>query len=175
MSATVRARIAQDVNAMAHSSAMSARDQARFTPTEAAQFRIQASMYVASVTWDLGEYERLAQGFIGTCPDTSTATSRPRSMFDSRLGYFVEVCLRRRSCVIPRPLDIKLPQGSALTCCRVISPYQKPQRPYRCAGAPQMHSHRGGCTGRIDAVHTIKLLTRAIPNFRDIRGLIGVG
>ena len=42
---------------------------------------------------------------------------------------------------------------------------------YRCAGAPQVHSRRGGCTGRIDAVHTMQsALSRNIqspryPNF----------
>jgi hypothetical protein len=105
MSATAQARIVRDANEMAHSNAMSARDQARFTPTEAARFRIQARMNVASVTCDLGEYERLAQGSLGTCSDTSTATSGPRSMFNGRLGRFSRGCPATALLRSPAPIE----------------------------------------------------------------------
>ncbi|UPX18477.1 uncharacterized protein EKO05_0008776 [Ascochyta rabiei] len=66
MSAMVQARTAQVANGTARQSVMSAREQAQFTRTESAHFRIQATMHVTDGTCNLGERERLTQGFLGS-------------------------------------------------------------------------------------------------------------
>lgn len=130
------------------------------------------------MTCDLGEYERLAQGSLGTCLDSSTATRRPCSMSNGRLGGF-EISYSR----LLRRL---------LPCCALVEPQitakfsadtsqsfhliKSCSRPYRCAGAPRMHSHCGGCTGRIGAVHMYDPnCSHTRTDFRDIRALIGIG
>lgn len=73
MIATEQARTAPAANEMAHSSVTSAREQAPFTPTKFAYSQNQASMLIASVTCNLGEHERLAQGSLGRWLDMGTA------------------------------------------------------------------------------------------------------
>lgn len=173
MIATEQARTAPAANEMAHSSVTSAREQAPFTPTKFAYSQNQASMLIASVTCNLGEHERLAQGSLGRWLDMGTANQHVPSkciVCDLSKMLFPHGSWELDATITPTQRAPVTMESKADTS-QVISPITAAIKAYRCAGALQVHSRRRGCTGRLDAVHPICSLAR-YPNFRATRVLV---